>query len=170
MRPVVLTTFPLRPTPRARPPLPALLLSFVRASNGLLAVEPHSCARIVVCSLVCVLVAPASTMFTTRTQSAFIFPRCVLRALLPAMLCLVALLNCLLPPGHSHSLPYAVLVCASLPRPLPVLALKPHAGLASTGFRLNNASGFDCKFDRAGVDAEPSGHGARDNRLIRPHT
>ena len=169
--PAVLTTFPLRPTSRGRPPLPALLLSFVRASSGLLAVEPHSCACIVVCSLVCVWVAPASTMSTTRTQSAFIlFPRCVLRALLPAMLCLVALLNCLLSPGHSHSLPYAVLVCASLPRPLPVLALKPHAGLASTGFRLNNASGFDCKFDRAGVDAEPSGHGARDSRLIRPHT
>ena len=31
----VLTTFPLRPTSRTRPPLPALVLSFVRASNGL---------------------------------------------------------------------------------------------------------------------------------------
>jgi len=71
--PAALATFPLRPTSRARPPLPALVLSFVRASNGLLAVEPHSCACIVVCSLVCVLVALASTMLTTRTQSVFIF-------------------------------------------------------------------------------------------------
>ena len=82
---------------------------------------------------------------------------------------LVDPLKCLLPPGHNHSLPYAVLGCAALPRPLLVLALKPHAGLASTVFHLYNANGFDCKFDRAGVDAEPSGHGARDNRLIRPH-
>ena len=86
------------------------------------------------------------------------------------MLCLVDPLKCLLPPGHNQSLPYAVLGCAALPRPLLVLALKPHAELASTGFHLYNANGFDCKFDRAGVDAEPSGHGARDNRLIRPHT
>ena len=50
--PAALATFPLRPTSRARPPLPALVLSFVRASSGLLAVEPHSCACIVVCSLV----------------------------------------------------------------------------------------------------------------------
>jgi len=50
--PAVLTTFPFRPASRARPPLPALLLSFVRASSGLLAVEPRSCACIVVCSRV----------------------------------------------------------------------------------------------------------------------
>ena len=50
--PAALATFPLRPTSRARPPLPALVLSFVRAPSGLLAVEPHSCACIVVCSLV----------------------------------------------------------------------------------------------------------------------
>ena len=97
--PAVLTTFPFRPASRARPPLPALLLSFVRASSGLLAVEPRSCACIVGCSLVCVVVALASAMFTTRIQPVFIFPRGVRRALLPATLCLVALIKCLMPPG-----------------------------------------------------------------------